>query len=169
MGDGLHLSLVQGEGGLQEGLAVARGAGPGDSGGAGKHGFQIPDGGLGRLDGISLVVGVEGIQQLPFLADEGQLGGCGAGIDAQVAVAAIGFQIGLFHHGLAVPLAEGLIIRLVPEKRRKPGHLERDPDTLFQPRNKLSQSHGLGIPAFQGGTHGSKQMGILRVHDLIRG
>ena len=68
-----------------------------------------------------------------------------------------------------MPLAEGLIIRLVPEKRRKPGHLERDPDTLFQPRNELSQGHGLGIPAFQGGTHGRKQMGILRVHDLIRG
>ena len=82
VGDGLHLSLVQGEGGLQEGLAVARGAGPGDPGGARKHGFQVPDGGLGRLDGISLVVGVEGIQQLPFLADEGQLGGGGSGIDA---------------------------------------------------------------------------------------
>ena len=33
-------------------------------------------------DGISLVVGVEGILQLPFLADEGQLGGGGSGIDA---------------------------------------------------------------------------------------
>ena len=68
-----------------------------------------------------------------------------------------------------MPLAEGLIIRLVPEKRRKPGHLEGYPDTLFQPRNERFQSHGLGIPAFQGGTHGSEEMGILRVHYLVRG
>ena len=44
--------------------------------------LQLSGGKLGRQNGIALVIGIESVQKLPFLADQHQLGGGGTGVDA---------------------------------------------------------------------------------------
>ena len=169
VGNGLHLALVQIEGGFQQGLAIARRAGAGNAGRAGQDCFQIPDGGFCRLDGVALIVGIEGIEQLPFLADQGHFGGGRARINAQIAVAAVGFQICLFYHSLGVTLPEGFVILLAFKQCRKPGHLKADLDPFFKPPDQILQSHSLAAVLLQGRTHGSEQMGIFRIDYVFRG
>ena len=168
MGNGLHLSLVQGKGGFQQCFPVSGGTAPGNPGRAGQHGFQIPDGGFGRFDGVSLIIGVEGIQQLALLANEGQFGCGGTGINAQITVTAVGFQIFLSHYRLTVTLPEGIVILLIFKQRRKSGHFKRNRYPLFQSADQLLQGNRRGITAFQRGTHGGKQVGILRIHHVFR-
>ena len=71
MGNGLHLTLVQMEGGLQQRLAVARGAGAPDSDPGGQLFGQQRKGVLGGFHGIALIVGVVEEQQLALVANEG--------------------------------------------------------------------------------------------------
>ena len=168
MGDGFHLSLVQRKGGFQQRFPVSGGTAPGNPGRAGQHGFQIPDGGFGRFNRVSLIIGVEGIQQLALLADEGQFGRSGTGVNAQITVTAVGFQFFLSHHRLTVTLPEGIVILLIFKQRRESGHFKRNLHALFQSADQLHQGNLCRVIAFQGGTHGRKQVGILRVHHIFR-
>ena len=168
VGNGLHLALVQVEGGFQQRLAVACRAGAGNAGGTGEPGFQIPDGGFGRLNGVTLIIGIEGIEQLPLLTNQSHFCGGRTGVNSQIAIAAVGFQIGLFHNSLAVPLPECLIIRLTFKQRRKPGHLKGNPDALFQSGNQIVQKDRLAAVLFQSGTHSGKEVGILRIDHIFR-
>ena len=164
MGDGFHHPFVQGEGCLQQGFAVAGGAGTDNSGPFRQAALQLPDGKLGGEDGVSLVVGVELIQKLPIFANQRQFGGGGACVNAQVAVAPVGFQICFFHHCLGMAAAESLIFLFFPEQRLQPGHFELNLHALLQLLHQGSQRNGLLLLCFQGSAHGGKQVGILRVN-----
>ena len=85
VGDGLHLALVQGKGGFHQLLAVTGGAAAGDVRTLRQLVFQFCQGAQGGFERIALVARIIGPQQLPVLADQGQLGGGAARVDAQVA------------------------------------------------------------------------------------
>ena len=101
-------------------------------------------------------------QQLALLADEGNFGGGGAGIDAQVAVAAVIRQLLFLHHGPVVPAAEGLVLRLICKQGVQAldfkGHLHAG----IQRGNQIVNLLGLGILRAQGGTRGGKEVGVFR-------
>ena len=73
--DGLYLSFVQTEGGFEQLLAIARGAGARNSGPGGHQLLKLGHGAFGCFHGAALVAGVEGIEQLTLHADKRQFGG----------------------------------------------------------------------------------------------
>ena len=75
MRDGLHLAFIQTEGGFEQLLAIAGGAGARDSDPGGHALLKLGHGTLGRFNGAALVAGIEGIEQLTLHADERHLGG----------------------------------------------------------------------------------------------
>ena len=52
-----------------------------------KTGKELAHGAHRRADRVAVVVRIEGEEKLPVLPDEGELGGGGAGVDAEEAVA----------------------------------------------------------------------------------
>ena len=118
VGDGLHLPLVQAEGGLQQGLAVAGGAGAENFSLRRQLLLQLTHGPDGGLDGRALIARVEGPQELPLLADQSQLGGGGPGVDAQVAISPVALQRGGLYPGPAVAGLEDAIFLLTLEEGR---------------------------------------------------
>ena len=163
VGNGLHLSLVQMEGGLQQGFAIAGGAGTTDSHPGVELVAEPFQGLLGGFYRVALIVGVVEEQQLALLADEGDLGGGGAGIDAQVAVALVIRQLLFLHHGPVVPGTEGPVLRFVREQGVKPldfkGHLH----TGVQGGHQVVNLLGLGVLCVQGSAQGGKEMGVFRL------
>ena len=169
VGHRFHLALVQTEGRFQQGLAVAGGAGADDAGILGQPLAQLCHGGHGGFDGVALIVGIEGEEQLPLAADQRQLGGGGACVDAQKAVALIGFQIGLGNDGLVVPGAEGVIVGLIPEQRLQPLELKGHLHPLLQLLQQDVQGQRNHSFALQRRTHGGEQVGVFRVNDVFGG
>ena len=168
MGDGLHLALVQMEGGLQQRFTVAGGAGAGDAGRGRQQRCQLRHGGHGGLDGAAAVVGVVRPQQLAVSAGQRQLGGGGAGVDAQKAVAPVVGNVALFHHRVGVAGAERVILHSVGEQRRQPLDLERHGDALRQPVNQLADGLRRRVRfRLQRRTHGGEQVGVVGIHDVF--
>ena len=164
MGNGLHHALVQGEGGFQQSLAVACGTGPDDLGPFRQFLFQFAHGVHGRLDGVALVSGIVGKQELSLLAHKNQLCSGGAGIDAQIAVAPVIFKGGSGHHMLPVTLLEFIKFLSVPEQGLQPRHFKGGLYAFFQGGNQLVQFKYRSILRLQGRAHGGKKVGVFRVH-----
>ena len=164
MGDGLHHPLVQMEGGLHQSLAVAGGAGSGDHRGIRQLPLKLTQSKLGGADGVALIVGVELPQQLPGLPDQRQLGGGGAGINAQITLPLIGGKLRLVHHSRTMTAAKILIFCFVPEQGLQPGHLKGAADTLAQGFHQRGQGYALGIRGLQCRAHGGEEMGVFRVY-----
>ena len=122
--DRLHLTLVEGEGRLEQRLAIARGAGADDLRARRERVAQRADTALGGLDGVSAVAGVERIEQLAALADKGELRRGGARVDAEEALAAVGREVTLGDGGAGVPRAERVVGRPIREQRGQARHLE---------------------------------------------
>ncbi len=104
MGDGLHLALIQLEGGLQQCFAVARGAGPGNAGVLWQLLPDFLDGADGRGDGRAVIIRIELVQQLSGVGNQCQLGGGGAGVDAEEDIPMAVGKLSCCHLILAVPL-----------------------------------------------------------------
>ena len=169
VGHGLHLALLQGEGGFQQGLAVAGGAGS-DNADAGGQLFLQPGHGLhGGLDGVALIVGIEGEQQLAFGADEGHLGGGGAGVYPQEAVAPVVFQGLAFNNRLAMAGAEVPVLLLIGKEGRQAVQLEIHLHALVQPLQQGRKFYALPRFRLQGRAHGGKEVGIVGIHGGLRG
>ena len=84
MGEGLDLAGVGVQRGAHQILAVARRAAAGDADARGEQGVELPE---LRDDGVerrSLVAPVVGVEELPFRAHRGELGGRRARVDADV-------------------------------------------------------------------------------------
>ena len=101
-------------------------------------------------------------------ADESQLGGGGAGVNAEEAVARVVRQIFFGDDGGFVAGAESVIFRPTPEQRLQTGHLKGHGDAPGKPGNQVGNVHRFGAPGFQRRAHGGKEMGIFRVHDVFR-
>ena len=112
MRNSFHLPFVQKESCLDQRLAVSGRAGVSDLGSPGKlliNFLDRPDGG-GK--GISVVIAVKRIQQGAVLTYQGCLGGGGACVDPQVAVALIGGKVSGLYIVLALAAVEFFVILL---------------------------------------------------------
>ena len=139
MGHGLHHAAVQAEGGLDQRLAVARGARP-------RHGGvrvfrvelaqEIPHG----RQGIALVGHVGGLEEVEILVHGHGLDGGGAGIDADIHPAVVAGAGDGLHPGLLVAGAEGVVLFPAFKQRRAGGvaglarALANAPDHVFEVR-----------------------------------
>ena len=164
MGNGLHHALVQRKRRFHQGFSISRGATPDQLGRLRHHSFQLSQSELGSQNRVSLVSGIERVEQLAILADHHHLGGGGTGIDAQIAVSRISRKFLLAHNRLVMPVTEGLVFLLAAEQRLQPGHFEGSLYTGFQGGNQAVDGNSLLIPGLHCRTHGGEQMGILRVH-----
>ena len=162
VGDGFHLALIQAEGGLEQALAVAGGAGAGDAG-RGRHPVgQLLHGMAGGFHRVALIAGIEGVEQLALCADEGQLGGGGACVDAQEAIPGVGRQVAVLHPGLIVAAQEHLIFLMVAEQGRKPLQPIGHHDAVGEMIQQLVDGDGGRIAGGQGRAGCGKQMAVLR-------
>ena len=167
VGDGLHFALIQGKGGFEQALAVAGRAGAHDPRAFGHDLTQTLDGGNRGFDGVSLVGGVEGEEKLPLSADEGKLRRGGARVDAEEAVAPVGFEIGLFHNGPAMALTEGAVVVLAFKQRRQALELEGHGHPGVELSDQPIHVHGLRAARLEGCTPGSKEMGVVGIDDVL--
>ena len=142
VGHGLHLALVQHQGGLYQGFAVAGGAGADDMGILRKKTVNLLDSPDGGLQGASVIAAVKRVEKLAVLAHQGRLGGGASGVDAQETVSLIGLEIAPCHLMAAVALLELGVLMLGRKKRLHAGHLEIHLDMGLQPL--LHAAHGYG-------------------------
>ena len=119
VGDGLDLTLVEREGGFEQRLTVARGAGARDACARGQKPAQRADGLHSGLDGVALVVRVERPEKLALFAHERELRRRRARVEAEEAVALIGGKLAARHDRRVVALAEGRKVGFVGKERRE--------------------------------------------------
>ena len=109
------------QGAVEQQLAVAGGADAGDverDAGGGVFAVQVDERAAGDLERVALVVGVETVDELAVVGDEGQLGGGAARIDAEPGtkppVARVRFRGGAFRavrlFGQPVASREGFML-----------------------------------------------------------
>ena len=168
MGDGLHLALVELEGGLQECLTVTSGAAVGD---ACVGWQQVPDflhGLDGRRDRRSLVVCIELVEKLALLGHEGQLRRGGAGIDAEEDIAVICTEVGCLYARLRMTLREFLILSLAMEERVHTLDLGIHLDAVTELLDERRDGYRFRVlRAVQTGADRCEEMAVLRLDDLI--
>ena len=117
MGNRLHLALVQHQGGLNQGFAIAGGAGACDPRGFRKKTVDVLDGADGGCQRIAVVAAVEGIEQSSVLAYQGSLGGGASGVDSQEAVALVSLEISPYNLMAAVTLLKFGVFMLIGKER----------------------------------------------------
>ena len=168
MGNGFHLPLVQAEGGFEQTLAIARGAGAENLRLWWQFLSQLTNGLHSSPDGRALIATVEGPEQLPLLAHQGQLGGGGAGINTQITVSPIRFQGSRLHSGAAVAGLERLVFLLILEEGRQALQLKGHGNPLLQLGDQPVQRPFHSGLCLQSSTHGGKEVGVFRVHHVLR-
>ena len=124
MGNGLHLAVVKMKGALKKRFAVAGGAASRDDNVLRQLVVELCDGADRRLDRGTVIIRIEGIQKLPVLSDEGELGCCGAGVDSEISLSFVGFQVSGSDAVLIMPLQEFVVFRLRSEQGLHPADLE---------------------------------------------
>ncbi len=168
MGHRLHLPVVQTEGGLKQSFPIAGGAGPDDPRPSRQQTLQLPHGTLRGFNGVTLIIGVEGIQKLSFLSNKGKLRSGRSCVDAQIAVSFVGLQILFRHHSPGMTGGKPVIVLLIFKQGFQPGHFEGDGNALLQSPDQISDLHTGGVLRLHGRAHGGKQVRILRVNGSFR-
>ena len=159
VGHGLHHAAVQPEGGPDQRLAVAGGAGPGH-GGVRVFGVEfpqeIPHGG----QGIALVGHVGGLEQVEVLVHGHGLDGGGAGVDADVHPAVVAGAGDGLHPGPGVAVPEGFVFLPAFEQRRAGGVAGPARAAAHAADHVLEVRLALGL---QGRAHGHRVQRVRRV------
>ena len=167
VGDGLDLALVQQEGRLEQGLAVAGRAAADDPGVRGQKAADLRHGGDGRQQGAAVIIAVEGIEQASVLADQGQLGGRGAGVDPQEAVSVVVRQVGAPDAGLLVAAAESVVVLLGGEKGIHAADLKFHVEPAGQAVRHLRQKDMVVLLCVHGAAHGGKEVGVFHIDRVL--
>ena len=117
-----------------------------------------------------MVVVVEPVKELSVLAHQGHLGGGGAGVDTQIAVALVGSQIPGLYLVAVVALTEGVVVRLVHKEGLHPLYLKIHLNAVGKAVDEGSQLLGLlPVLGIQGGSHRGEQVGMFRGDNLVPG
>ncbi len=163
VGDGLHLALVEREGGFEQRFTVACGAGARDMRARRQLPAQLAHGLHGGLDGIALIVRVERVQKLALFANERELCRCRARVKAEEAVSLIRREAAARHDRRAVTGAEGFKIGFVFKERRQALEFKVHLHAALQPRDQcIERLDGRGGPVDRC-AHGGEKVGIFRV------
>ena len=161
MGHCFHQAQITGEGVFDQVLAVAGDRRPTDLDAVSAHGVDGPQ--LLQHDGhrVALVGVVIGVQQAAVLCNEGQLGGGGAGVNAQPGGPAVGLNIGLGRTLGVVAGAESAVLAHIPEQGGHGVHQGGGVHALLQLFQRVLKEDGLIVGGAQGGAHGGEAVAIL--------
>ena len=110
-------------------------------------------------------IGIE--KQLPFFADEHQLGGGGAGVDTQKTLSFVAFDVGPVYLRLLVTEGELLPLLFIAEQRLQTLGFVFDLGVCFQLFLQLGDGQKRSLFA-HGRPHGGKQMGVFGINHLVR-
>ena len=167
VGDGLDLSLIQHKGSLHQRFAVSGGTGPCDVRVLREQGIDLLDRRDHSLQRIAVVVGVEGIEQFTVLRHESCLGGRGAGIDPEEAVAGIGLQISRLYIVLFLAADEFIIFLPGGKERIHAGHFEFDLDPVPEHMDELRHRSCAFAFSIESGSDRGEQMRVLRYDRML--
>ena len=142
MGNGLNLSLVQLQGGLDQGFTVSGRAGAGDVRVLWHFFVNFLHGADGGGQGAAVVVAVKGVQELAVLIHESHLCGRASGIDAEIAVAVAVRKLCGFHAMSAVALQK--FVKFLPgcKQRLHARHLKFHVKLAGEPLKQRVQRRG---------------------------
>ena len=161
VGHGLHQPQVAGEGVFDQVLAVAGDRHAADLDAVPTLGVDLPE--LFQHNGhrVAQIGVVVGVQQPPVPGDEGQLGGGGAGVDAQPGGPLIGLDVHLGGALGVVPGAEGAVLGHVLEQRGHGIHQGGGIHALLQLFQGVLKEDGVIVGRTQGRAHGGKAVPVL--------
>ena len=112
-----------------------------------------------RIAQVGVVVGVE---QAAVRSDQGQLGGGGAGVDAQIGVAGVGGDVHLRRMLAVVAGAEGVVVRLALEEGRGGVHTGDAAPAVLELAELVIKEVGLIVRGAQGRADGGEAVAVLR-------
>ena len=110
---------------------------------------------------------VVGVQQSPVLGDESQLGGGGAGVDAQPGGPLIGLDVHLGRALGVVPGAESAVLGHVLEQGGHGVHQGGGVHTLLQLFQGVLKENGVIVRRTQGRAHGGKAVAVLGENGVL--
>ena len=167
MGDRLHFSFIEEQCGLDQFFAVTGRTCVDDMGFLRHVRVDFLNGADRSGQRISLIVGIERMQEGAVFTDKGCFGRRGAGIDPEIAVAAVGGQISCPYVVDFLPFQKTLIVLPGGEERLHAGnfHFHFDPaaQAVFEFR-QIHHSFRIGV---QSRTEGGEQMGIVRNQSMF--
>ena len=169
VGNGFDFAQVEVQRFLEQGFAVAGDAGFGDEGLFRQAAVDFGDDVLGRCQRAAFIVLVVRIKDLHVFAEDDGLDGRRAGVDAQVARAAVGGDVRLRDRVLAVAGPKFVEFGLVVEQRFDAVRFGqgRFVDVL-QLAHEVHEGNGLRIYAAQGGADGHVDLSVFRGNNLFR-
>ena len=168
MGDRFHKAVVQRERRLDELLAIA-----GDCRGADAQlgiGFiEILQCFFDHCDRLAVGIFVAAVEELACFADEHQLNGCRAGVDAEVDIAFIRSDIGILDGGFGVAREKFLILFFVcKEGLRRRGALDGH-GVFLEATHEVVQVESHFVFAVEGCAHGDIIASVFGEHIAIVG
>ena len=110
---------------------------------------------------------VIGVQQPAIRGDEDDLGGGGAGVDAQIRVPLVSTDVQPGRGGGVVPGGERIVVRLALKQRGHGVHHRRGGLALLQQPQQLVERPGLVVRGAQGCPHGGKAVAVLGEDGVI--
>lgn len=169
VGNGFDFAQVEVQRFFEQRFAVARDAGLGDEGRFRQAAVDFSDDFLGCRQGGAFVVLIVRIENLHVFAEDDGFNRRRAGVDAQVARAAVGGDVRLGDGMLAVAGPEFVELSLIVEQRFDAVRFgqRRFVDAL-QLAHEVHEGHGFRIYTAQGGTDGHVDLGVFRGDDLFR-
>ena len=167
MGNGLNFPLIQQQRGLHQRLAVTCGTGKCNAGILWKNAVDLLDGTDGCLKRASVIIAVEGVKQGPVLTYKSSLGGGGACINTQIAVAVILGKIALLYLIGTLTLIKCLIVFLRGKKRLHTFYLEIQFDGVLQAVCHICKGNCYLILRIHSRTHSCEKMGIFRCDSVL--
>ena len=164
--DGLHLPVVQEKGGFDQCLPVARGAGPDYPHALWHELVDLLDRVYGGLQGRTVVIRVEGVEEPPVPVDEGAFRGCGPGVYPEEDLPPVGREVPFYYAGFFMPLLKGSVFFLTGEEGPHPGDLKVHMNALAQSIYDRAQCHRT-LPGVQGASDCGEEVGVLWVYNML--
>ena len=129
--------------------------------------MELGDGADGGLDGGAVVARVERVQKLSVLADERELCGRGACVDAQEGLSAVGLQIPLLHLILVMARPERIVILFGGKERLHAGDLELHLHLVAHLVHQILEQDAVLLLRVEGGAHRGEEVGFLGFNGVL--
>ena len=167
VGDGLDLSFVQKEGCLEQGFTVACGAAADNFRVPGQQAVDLRHGRNRSPDRAAVIIAVKRVKEGAVLADQGKLGGRGAGIDSQEAVSVVIGEVRALYAGLLMAAAEFIVLLLRGEKRIHAPDLELHVQLSGETLRHFGEENRIVLMSVHGAAHGGEKMGVVHIDGVL--
>ena len=115
----------------------------------------------------TLVARIELVEQLSVLADQGNLGGRGACVDAEENLALVALKVAGLDRVAGVARFKFAVFRIVSEEGLQSLHLVVHGDTLLEALNQVIDVHPRFLFGAHRGADGCKEVGVLGIDDVL--